>query len=153
MIPKVNAYKNSKVSSNRTRFEVEEMLEKKFQVTRTIWKKDDPQNSYLGFEFIPEIGKPLIYKVQVPFIEKEVHEKKFNSHSPKVTVYDPERSYRFFYHIFKALLLNADIGMNFETMMASYMVVGELPDGTPENVIDKVTQVIIDPKRKALALN
>lgn len=152
LIPKVNAYKNTKVSANRTRFEVEEMLEKKYKVTKTIWKKDDPQNSYFGFEYIPESGKALIYKVQVPFIEKEEREQKNNRYSPKTTVYDAERSYRFFYHIFKALMLNTDIGMGFEQMMASYLVVGELKDGTPQNVLDKVTEVIMDPERKALEL-
>ena len=152
MIPKVNAYKDTKVSANRTRLEVEEMLENKYKVNKTIWKKDKPEESYFGFEYIPEIGKPLIYKVQVPFIEKEVHEKKFNSHSPKHKVYDAERSYRFFYHIFKALMLNTDIGMGFEQMMASYLVVGELPDGSPQNVMDKVNELIADPKRKVLML-
>lgn len=152
MIPKVHAYESSKVSPNRTRFEVEEMLEKKFKVTKTIWKKDDPQNSYLGFEYVPEVGEPIVYKIQVPFIEKMQREKKGNSHSPKIEVYDDVRSYRFFFHIFKSLLLNVDIGMNFETMMSNYMVVGELSDGTPQNVQDKVTEVIMDPKRKQLAL-
>lgn len=152
MIPKVNAYKNTKVSSNRTRFEVEEMLEKKYGITKTIWKKDEPMNSYFGFEYQPEDGKALIYKVQVPFIEKEEREQPKNRYSPKIQVYDSERSYRFFYHIFKALMLNTDIGMGFEQMMASYLVVGELKDGTPQNVLDKVSELILDPARKALTL-
>lgn len=152
MIPDVKAYITSTVSPNRTRFEVEEMLEKKFQITKTIWKKDDPKNSYLGFEFQPENGKPLVYKVQVPFIEKMERAEKNNRYSEKVEVYDGIRSYRFFYHIFKALMLNADIGMNFEQMMTSYLVVGELPDGSPMNVMDKVNQLLIDPMRKALTL-
>jgi len=152
MIPKVNAYNTSTVSPNRTRFEVEEMLEKKFKITKTIWKKDDPESSYLGFEFQPETGEPLIYKVQVPFIEKMEREKKNNRYSSKIKVHDAVRSYRFFYHIFKALMLNTDIGMGFEQMMASYLVVGKLTDGSPMNVMDKVTELINDPKRKQLAL-
>ena len=152
MIPKVKAYIDTKVSANRTRFEVEEMLEKKYNVTKTIWKKDNPETSYFGFEYIPESGRPLIYKVQIPFIEKKIREKKNNRYSPKIKVYDAERSYRFFYHIFKALMLNTDIGMGFEQMMASYLVVGTLADGSPKNVLDAVTEVVLDPERKALTL-
>jgi len=152
MIPKTNAYANTKVSANRTRFDVEEMLEKKYKVTKTIWKKDDPLNSYFGFEYLGETKTPIVYKVQIPFIEKEEREVKNNRYSKKIKVYDVERSYRFFYHIFKALLLNADIGMGFEQMMASYMVVGTLADGSPQNVLDKVNELIVDPDRKQLAL-
>lgn len=146
MIPTVNAYKGTPVSVNKTRFEVEEMLEKKFKVTRTIWKKDDPQNSYFGFEYQPKEGKPLVYKVQIPFIEKR------GAHDHKEISYDDKRSYRFFFHIFKALMLNTDIGMNFEMMMSSYLVVGELVDGTPQNVMDKVSELVADPERKVLML-
>jgi len=49
-------------------------------------------------------------------------------------------------------MLNTDIGMGFEQIMSSYLVVGELPDGTPQNVMDKVNELISDPKRKQLAL-
>jgi len=152
LITKVKAYESSKVSPNRTRFEVEEMLEKKYKITKTIWKKDDPENSYFGFEFKPEVGEPIVYKIQVPFIEKMVQEKKGNRYSKKIPTYDAIRSYRFFFHIFKSLLLNTDIGMGFEQMMSNYMVVGELTDGTPQNVQDKVNEMISDPKRKTLAL-
>ena len=34
MIPKVKAYEDTHVSANKTRFEIEEMLEKKFGVTK-----------------------------------------------------------------------------------------------------------------------
>lgn len=153
MIPKVKAYANTKVSANRTRFEIEELLEQKYGVTKTIWKKDEPKNSYFGFQYTPEgHTEALTYKIQIPFIEKEQHEVKHNSHSPKVAVYDAPRSYRFFFHIFKAMMLNTEIGMNFEQMMANYLVVGQLKDGTPVNVMDKVTEMMYDPDRKALEL-
>lgn len=153
MIPKVTAYLDTKVSANKTRFEIEEMLEKKFGITKTIWKKDDPQNTWFGFQYVSkDIPTPLTYKVQVPFIEKLTSERPYNRYAKKVTVYDIDRSYRFFFHIFKAMMLNAEIGMNFEQIMSNYLVVGQLEDGTPQNVMDKVIEVMHDPDRKALML-
>ena len=153
MIPKVKAYLGTPVSSNRTRFETEEMLEKKFNVKTTIWKKEDPQNTWFGFQYTPEgAPQPITYKIQVPFIEKERRAEKGNRYSKMVTTYDEERSYRFFYHILKAMMLNTEIGMNFEQIMANYMVVGKLGDGTPVNVMDKVNELIIDPQRTTLQL-
>lgn len=146
MIPKVNAYLKTKVSGCKTRYEVEEMLEKKFEVKTTIWKKDDPENTWFGFQYHSKSSpEPITYKIQVPFIEKIVGKE-------KEKIYDEERSYRFFYHILKAMMLNTEIGMNFEQIMANYMVVGQLADGTPINVMDKVNEMIVNPDRKVLEL-
>ena len=153
MIPKVNAYEDSSVSAKKTRFDIEELLEKKFKITRTIWRRDDPENTYFGFQYTPTgMDKPLTFKVQVPFIEKMQREQPKNRYSKQVAVYNEDRSYRFFYHIFKAMMLNTDIGMNLEQIMSSYLVVGQLADGTPVNVMDKVLEVVSDPERKALTL-
>lgn len=153
LIPKVKAYIDTPVSSNRTRFETEEMLEKKFNIKTTIWKKEDPQNTWFGFQYTPkDATEPITYKIQVPFIEKERREQKGNRYSKKIVEYDEKRSYRFFFHILKAMMLNTEIGMNFEQIMANYMVVGQLGDGTPINVLDKVNEMIVDPNRKTLQL-
>jgi len=149
MIPKVKAYINSKVSAAKTRFETEEMLEVKFKVTTTIWKREDPENTWFGFKYQAEgMVKAITYKIQIPFIEKKTGTNQFDIK----TVYDEMRSYRFFFHIFKSMMLNTEIGMNFEQIMANYMVVGQLPDGTPVNVMDKVNELIINPDRPALEL-
>lgn len=148
MIPKVNAYLKTTVPSVKTRFDIEVMLEKKFEVKTTIWKKDTPENTWFGFQYQPKTTPaPITYKIQIPFIEKIVTTEK-----GKETVYDEERSYRFFYHIFKSMMLNTEIGMNFEQIMANYMVVGQLGDGTPVNVMDKVNELIVNPDRKVLEL-
>ena len=122
MIPKINNYKDTDVSPARTRFETEEMLEKKFGVRTTIWKKNDPENTYFGFQYTPtEIKEPLTYKIQVPFIEKKQRKEKHNRYCKEfITTYDESRSYRFFYHIFKSMMLNNEIGMNFEQIMSNY---------------------------------
>lgn len=153
MIPKVHNYESSKVSAARTRFETEEMLEKKFGVKKTIWKRDDPQGTYFAFQYtLKDNDKPLTYKIQVPFIEKMEYATKGNRFSKRISVYDEVRSYRFFYHILNAMMLNNEIGMNFEQIMASYLVVGTLPDGTPQNVLDKVTEITYSKDRPALEL-
>lgn len=147
MITKVNAYKGTPVSSAKTRFETEEMLEKKFAITTTIWKRDQPENTWFGFQYQPKESQKLItYKISIPFIEK------YDAHNHKKLVYDEKRSYRFFFHILKAMMMNTEIGMNFEQIMSNYMVVGQLGDGTPVTVMDKVNELIIDPERKVLQL-
>ena len=153
MIPEVQAYKNSPVKANRTRFEIEDMLETKFEVTTTLWKKDNPKNTYFAFQHKSKYDdKPITYKVQVPFIEKMPNGISFKQ-NPEKAVYDENRSYRFFFHIFKAMMMNTEIGMDFEQIMSNYMVVGTLPDGTPMNVSDKVNELIVNPERKVLELS
>lgn len=152
MIPKVSAYKNSPVRANKTRFEIEDLLETKFGVTTTLWKKENPKNTYFAFQFKSKHDdKPITYKVQVPFIEKMPNGVSLKQH-PEKAEYDENRSYRFFFHIFKAMMLNSEIGMDFEQIMSNYMVVGTLPDGTPQNVSDKVNELIVNPDRKVLEL-
>ena len=153
MIPKISAYKDTNVSANKTRFEIEEMLETKFKVTTTLWKKEDPENTYFAFQYkTKHSDKPITYKVQVPFIEKSRRAEERNKHSKIISTYDEKRSYRFFFHIFKAMMINTEIGMDFEQIMANYMVVGKLEDGTPVNVLEKVTELIVNPERKVLEL-
>lgn len=151
MIPKVKAYEGTKTSANKTRFEVEEMLEKNFGVTLTAWKREDAKNTYFAFQHKSDgVEKPLTYKVQVPFIEKAQRAQKGNRYSELTEVYDEPRSYRFFYHILKSMMLNAQIGMTFEETFSSYLVVGALPDGTPVNLQEKVLESISLGKTPAL---
>jgi len=153
MIPTVHAYEGTKTSPNKTRFEVEDMLEKHFGITLTAWKREDPENTYFAFQHKSDrIEKPLTYKIQIPFIEKKQHSERHNRYSDVVPVYDEPRSYRFFYHILKSMMLNAQIGMTFEETFSSYLVVGALPDGTPKNVQEVLLEKIAIGKNPALEL-
>jgi len=153
MIPKVKAYLGTKTSPNKTRFEVEDMLEKNFGITLTAWKREDPENTYFAFQHKSDgVEKPLTYKVQIPFIEKKERAVKNNRYSEQVNVYDEPRAYRFFYHILKSMMLNAQIGMTFEETFSSYLVVGKLPDGTPTTVQDVILEKISDGKVPALEM-
>jgi len=148
MIPDVKAYIGTKVSPNKTRFEVEDMLQKNFGITMTAWKREDPENTYFAFQHKSEgVAKPLTYKVQVPFIEKN-HKK--NRYAEDESIYDEPRAYRFFFHILKSMMLNAQIGMTFEETFSSYLVVGVLPDGTPKTVQEVLLQRIAEGKAPAL---
>ncbi len=148
MIPTVKAYQDTGVPGNKTRFDVESMLEKHYGVTLTAWKREDPKNTYFAFQYKSEnMEKPLTYKVQVPFIEK-MSGRGFD----RKAVYDEPRSYRFFFHIFKAMFLNTQIGMSFEETFSSYLVVGALPDGTPINVQEKILERISVGKVPALEM-
>lgn len=139
MIPdkKIKAYDGSDVPANKSRHDVEYMLEK--QGTKNFaWKKEDPQNTYLLFQVETE-GQKLTFKVTVPFIEK------VDRTSPtwsRKNVYDEVRSYRFFFHIFKSMLLNTQIGMSMQEVFGNYLVVGQLPNGDPMSVNDKICEMI-----------
>jgi len=151
LIPKVKAYLDTNTSAHRSRFEVEEMLEKKFKINQFAWKRDDPENSYLLFKYKSEhLNIPLVIKVGIPFIERSKRAEPRNRFSEKVDVYDENRSYRFLFHILKAMLLNTEIGMGFEQTFSNYLVVGELPDHTPVNVQDKIIEQIATGKAPAL---
>jgi len=150
MIPTIKAYLGTKTSSNKTRFEVEEMLQKHFGITMTAWKREEPENTYFAFQHKTEgQEKPLTYKVQIPFIEKSY---KKNRYAKAEKIYDESRSYRFFYHILKSMMLNAEIGMTFEETFSNYLVVGQLPDGTPTNVQEVILEKIASGKVPALEL-
>jgi len=143
MIPDGNSYKNTTVDPAHSRADVETMLEK-HGVGNFMWKRDDHENTYLVFEKkFQSMQKPLLYKIQVPFIEK-------SQGKYKDPIFDEKRSYRFFYHIFKALLLNEQIGMNFEMIFSNYMVIGKLGDGTPETIQDRVGAALVNQKDPAL---
>ncbi len=143
MIPDGNNYKETRVEPAHSRAEVEVMLEKQ-GVKNFAWKRDDPNNTYLMFEKkFRSMTKALYYKVQVPFVEK-------TQGKYKDPIYDEKRAYRFFYHIFKSLMLNEQIGMDFEMIFSSYMVIGKLPDGTPTTIMDKVGAALVDNRNPAL---
>ena len=145
MIPDTKAYNTTKVTPPHSRADVEEMLEK-YGVHNFAWKRDDPEQTYLLFEKkFKDMQKPLYYKVQVPFVEKYQ-----GQGYSKTKVYDEARSYRFFYHIFKSMLLNHDIGMEFEMIFSNYLVIGKLPDGTPQTIQDKVAISLLENKDPAL---
>lgn len=61
----------------------------------------------------------------------------------KQAIYDEVRSYRILFHVLKALLLNTDVGMSFEQSFGNYIVVGQLEDGSPMSVGDKIATTII----------
>ena len=149
MIPNTNLYKTSKVTPAHSRADVEELLEK-FGVKKFGWKRDDPQSSYLMFardeDFTGDFNQ-VTYKVTIPFIEKETG----NRYS-KVVEFDEVRSYRILYHVLKALLLNTDVGMTFEQAFGNYIIVGQLPDGTPLSVGDKIAQTITEKGLPALEI-
>lgn len=143
MIPQTKAYSTTTVDPAHSRADVESMLDK-FKITKTMWYKEQPENTFLVFERRYQgVEKPLIYKVQVPFIEKKIG--RYGE-----IEFDDKRSYRFFFHIFKALLLNSDIGMEFEQIFSNYLVIGKLPDGTPETIQDRVSQSLLSGKYPAL---
>ena len=143
MIPTTKAYATSKVTPAHSRAEVEDLLSK-FNITKTMWKRDEPQSSYFVFEKpFDGVKDAIAYKVGLPFIEKKTrHGKEF----------DEIRSYRFFYHIFKAAMLNFDIGMEFEQIFGNFMVVDSLPDGTPLSIQDKIGQNLLEGNTPALEL-
>jgi len=145
VIPKGNNYKGTRVDGPHSRADVELMLENQ-GVHNFAWKRDDPENTYLMFEKkFKDMTKALFYKVQVPFVEK---------YSPqKQPIFDEKRSYRFFYHIFKSMLLNEQIGMDFEMIFTNYLVIGKLPDGSPMTIQDKVSLALMDNKNPALGFN
>ena len=146
MIPEGNNYKDTRVDSPHSRADVEAMLEKQ-GVHNFAWKREDPENTYLMFEKkFKSMTKSLFYKVQVPFVEK-------SQGKYKEPVYDEKRSYRFFFHIFKSMLLNEQIGMDFEMIFTNYLVIGKLPDGSPMTIQDKVSLALMDNKNPALEFN
>lgn len=143
MIPKVKNYQDTGVSGAKTRFEIEEMLEKHFKVIRTAWKREDPEETYLMFEYKGKDKSPQIYKVGVPFIEK-----KFGRYGE--IKYDEPRAYRFFFHIFKSMMLNNEIGMGFEQIFSNFLVIDKTPDGTPINVQERILEAHASGKVPAL---
>lgn len=141
MIPTTKAYATSKVTPAHSRAEVEDLLAK-FHITKTMWKRDEPNNSYFVFEKpFDGVKQALAYKVGLPFIEKKIRD---------VVEFDEIRSYRFFFHIFKAAMLNFDIGMEFEQIFGNFLVVDSLKDGTPLSIQDKISQNLIEGKSPAL---
>jgi len=144
MIPKTRAYESSKVTPPHSRAEVEDLLSK-FNITKTMWKRDDPQSSYFVFEKPYDgVKQAIAYKVGLPFIEKKTRSGKKE--------FDEVRSYRFFFHIFKAAMLNFDIGMEFEQIFGNFMVVSKALDGTPLSVQDKIGIALVQGKSPALEL-
>ena len=143
MIPTTKAYATSKVTPAHSRAEVEDLLAK-FKITKTMWKRDDPQTSYFVFEKpFDGVKDAIAYKVGLPFIEKKTRNGK---------EFDEIRAYRFFYHIFKAAMLNFDIGMEFEQIFGNFMIVDKLPDGTPISLQDKISMALVEGRQPALEL-
>ncbi len=147
MIPKSNIYSTSTVSPAHSRADVEELLEK-FDVKKFAWKRDEPENSFLIFERTEKFTgneRNVMYKVSIPFIEKS----KGGSHNKRFE-YDEIRSYRIMYHILKHLLLNTDIGMEFEQAFGNYIVIGKQPNGDPMSIQDKIGTALANNELPAL---
>lgn len=147
MIPSIKAYLNSTVKRAKSQFQVEDMLEQ-FGIKNTIWRRNDPKDTWLAFEFQKEDGQKLVFKINVPFVEKEAADP--DNRGEKVIVYDEIRSFRFFYHIFKAQLQNTELGMEFDQMFLQYLVVDRMKDGTLITAHDQILQKIADKKIPAL---
>jgi len=147
MIPTSNLYLRSNVKPAHSRAEIEIPLEK-FGVKKFAWKRDDDQTAFLMFQRQEDFtghNREVTYKVTIPFIEK-------SQGKYKEAIYDETRSYRILFHILKALLLNTDVGMAFEQVFGNYIVVGQLENGDPMNVQDKIGQALVDDKIPALEL-
>jgi len=141
MIPKSKAYATSRVTPAHSRGDVEDLLSK-FNITKTMWKRDEPMHSYFVFEKpFDGVKQAIAYKVGLPFIEKKTRYGK---------EFDEVRSYRFFFHIFKAAMLNFDIGMEFEQIFGNFMIIGKLPDGSPMSIQDKITDNLMRGEQPAL---
>jgi len=139
LIPKTNLYKSSHVAPAHSRAEIEMLLEK-FGVKKFAWKRDEPDNSMLLFQRQEQFtGKEreVTYKITIPFIER-------SKGKYKSAAYDEIRSYRILFHILKAMLLNTDVGMEFEQVFGNYIIIGQLPNGDPMNVQDKIATALID---------
>ena len=136
MIPKTTLYDRSKVSPAHSRADIEELLDK-FGVKKFAWKRDVPEDSFMMFQRIEDFtgkNREVTYKVRIPFIETTKEN------------YDEVRSYRILFHILKAMLLNTDVGMEFEQVFGNYIIVGQLPNGDPMNVQDKIAMALVDNK-------
>ena len=136
MIPTTTLYDRSKVSPAHSRADIEELLDK-FGVKKFAWKRDEPEDSFMMFQRIENFtgkNREVTYKVGIPFIEKTKEN------------YDEVRSYRILFHILKAMLLNTDVGMEFEQVFGNYIIVGQLPNGDPMNVQDKIAMALVDNK-------
>lgn len=147
MIPKTTLYNRSKVSPAHTRADIEELLEK-FGVKKFAWKRDEPDNSMLLFQRNEQFtgkDREVTYKITIPFIER-------SQGKYKDAIYDEVRSYRILFHILKAMLLNTDVGMEFEQVFGNYIIVGQLPDGSPMNVQDKIATALEQDKIPQLQL-
>jgi hypothetical protein len=149
MIPKNNMYESSTITARHSRADVEELLEKFGCSNNFAWKRDDPQNSYLAFQRDVDVEgieqQPLTYKVSIPFIEKNT-----GTRYNKKIVYNENRSYRILFHTLKHMLLNTEVGMTFEQVFGNYIVVGQLGDGTPISVQDKIAGALIQGRNPAL---
>ena len=142
MKPKSSLYDRSKVKPAHSRADIEELLDK-FGVKKFAWKRDDPQFSFMMFQRVETFtgnNREVTYKITIPFIE--------NKHDE----YDEIRSYRILFHILKAMLLNTDVGMEFEQVFGNYIIVGQLENGDPMNVQDKIAKALIDDKIPKLEL-
>lgn len=140
MIPKTTLYDRSKVSPAHSRADIEELLDK-FGVKKFAWKRDVAEDSFMMFQRIENFtgnNREVTYKVGIPFIEK--------TQKGIVDTYDEVRSYRILFHILKAMLLNTDVGMEFEQVFGNYIIVGQLPNGDPMNVQDKIAMALVDDK-------
>lgn len=146
MIPKTNLYLRDYVSPAHTRADIEELLDK-FGVKKFAWKRDDPMFSFMMFQRKEDFtghNREVTYKITIPFIEKNVKgEMEFHE----------VRSYRILYHILKAMLLNTDVGMEFEQVFGNYIIVGQLKNGDPMNVQDKIAEALIADKIPQLELH
>lgn len=141
MIPKTNLYKTSHVTPAHSRADIEELLEK-FTVRKFAWKRDDPESSMLLFQRNEQFtGKEreVTYKITILYVER-------SQGKYKDAIYDEVRSYRILFHILKAMLLNTDVGMEFEQVFGNYIIVGQLPNGDPINVQDRIASALSDDK-------
>jgi len=131
MIPKGTAYKTTTVSRFKNKANVEEYLNK-FNIKDILWKESDPKESYLIFKKVDENNNNAYYKIEIPFIQKDVK---------GVLEFHEERAYAYLWHIFKAMMNQTDIGMAIEEVFLPNLVIDKAPDGHPITVKDKANEL------------
>lgn len=144
MIPHTELYKTTTVSSMRTMDETRKML-KKFGINQMRWTQESDKNSYLEF-IINEEGKPpVLVKINVPHIEKQV-----GSRYNKIIEYNEERSFRFFWHYLKGLLGAKETGISSIYKIFMGHIVTALPNGQRITLGEQMDQAIEAGKMPAL---
>lgn len=121
-LPSSNLYSGTKVSSIKTMEEVSRLL-KKFGIIQKRLTQESPEKSF--FEFIikkEETGISLMIRISIPFIEKK--KGRYGD-----LEYDEERSFRYFFHYFKALLSAKESEMYTLEQIFMGHIVTQLPNG------------------------
>jgi hypothetical protein len=134
-LPKSNLYHGTKVSSIKTMEEVSKLL-KKFGIIQKRLTQESPEKSF--FEFIikkDETEMNLMIRINIPFIEKK--KGRYGD-----LEYDEERSFRYFFHYFKALLSAKESEMYTMEQIFMSHIVTQLPSGEEITLGEQMQQQV-----------